>query len=181
MGSGGARNRSGPPADPRSARSDLRGLSFDKLPAGGYDGNVPDFPLPKMQRTKIVVVDKVREVHPDTTATISLRRREIRIWHEVWALPQAAAWATPRFQWLWTTIGEYCRLKALVEKAPDSNATLVAQLHRYRDQIGLSRAGMRELGWDISAEEPIADPPRRTATVDPESKPEARKRRLRAV
>ena len=181
MGSGGRRNRSGPPADPRSARSDQRGLSFNSLPAEGYDGKVPEFPLPTMHRTTVEVVEKAKKEVPDKKSTISLRRREIRIWRDVWELPQAAAWATPKFRWLWTTIAEYCRLKALVEKSPDSNATLVAQLHRYRDQIGLTRAGMRELGWDIS-DEVIEDPgPSRSPKRSSDGKKDGPQRRLRAV
>ena len=45
MARGGARNRSGPTADPNSGRSDRRGYSLTALPASGYDGPVPDWPL----------------------------------------------------------------------------------------------------------------------------------------
>lgn len=40
MPSGGARPRSGPPPDPRSGRSDARGISAELrvLPASGYTG-----------------------------------------------------------------------------------------------------------------------------------------------
>lgn len=153
---GGSRNRSGPVADLSSGRSDRRGLSFKQLPAEGWDGKVPEFPLPAMKRTKTAVEDGVKAQVPDTTATTSLRRREMQIWRDVWAMPQGAAWSSRRNQWLHPTIAEYCRLKALVERNPDSNAALVAQLHRYRDQVGLTQAGMRELGWDI-AEDELAD------------------------
>lgn len=165
MVSGGPRNRSGPPQDPKSGRSDRRGLVFKQLPSEGYAGVPPEFPLPKMLRTYVEVVDKVRTVKPDNSATMSLRRREMKIWREVWALPQGSAWSAPRYRWLWPSIAEYCRLKALVEKAPDANATLVAQLHRYRDQIGLTNAGMRELGWDIADDE-IADKRAEAATAE---------------
>ena len=46
MARGGARNRSGPQPDPNSARSDRRGIKLTSLPATGYDGQVPDWPLP---------------------------------------------------------------------------------------------------------------------------------------
>lgn len=156
MNHGGARSRSGPAVDPKSGRSDRRGLTFKQLPAEGWDGPVPDFPLPTMKRTGTVVENGVKVSVPDNTATVSLRRREMQIWRDVWSMPQGAAWASRRNQWLHSTIAEYCRLKALVERGPDSNAALVAQLHRYRDQIGLSQAGMREHGWDIAVDE-LAD------------------------
>ncbi len=180
MVSGGPRNRSGPATNPKSGRSDRRGLVFKQLPAEGYTGNPPEFPLPKMVRTYVEVIDKVRTVKPDNSATISLRRREMKIWREVWALPQGKAWSAPRYQWLWPSIAEYCRLKALVEKAPDANATLVAQLHRYRDQIGLTNAGMRELGWDIADDE-VADK-RAEAAAETKDKPTSSARdRLKAA
>lgn len=156
MARGGPRNRNGHAPDPKSGRSDRRGLTFKQLPAEGWEGPAPEFPLPTMKRTVTVVEDGVKVTRVDNTATMSLRRREMQLWREAWALPQGAAWSSRRNQWLHPTIAEYCRLKALVERGPDSNAALVAQLHRYRDQIGLTQAGMRELGWDIADDE-LAD------------------------
>ena len=46
MPRGGARNRSGPQANPQSLRSGQRGLVLSSLPNEGYDGDVPEFPLP---------------------------------------------------------------------------------------------------------------------------------------
>ena len=180
MVSGGPRSRSGPPVDPKSGRSDRRGLTFKQLPAEGYHGTVPELPLPKMIRHRVVVVDKTRTVEVDHTATISLRRREMKVWRDVWALPQGRAWSAPRYRWLWSSIGEYCRLKALVEKEPDANATLVAQLHRYRDQIGLTQAGMRELGWDITDDE-VADKRAEIATKEPDAPTPSARDRLKAA
>ena len=47
MGSGGRRNRSGPQKQENSGRSDRAGFSLTALPAEGYDGEVPAFPLPR--------------------------------------------------------------------------------------------------------------------------------------
>ena len=121
---GGSRNRSGPAPDPNSARSERRGLSFQALPNEGYRGVVPEFPIPVAEE------------------------RELQVWAEAWSTPQAAAWALE--PWRWTIIAEYCRLKATVEEDPSATAALIAQLHRYRDQIGLTPAGMRENGWAIA-------------------------------
>lgn len=127
MASGGARNRSGPGVDPNSGRSDSRGVKLRALPAEGFQGDVPPFPIPEGS---------------DLTAV-----RELGIWAEAWRTPQAAAWAVER--WRWPVVAEYCRLKALVELSPATTAALVGQLHRYRDQIGLTPAGLKENGWRI--------------------------------
>lgn len=139
---GGARNRSGPSPDPFSGRSEARGLSFQALPNEGFRGDVPEFPI------------------PDGSG------RELDVWAEVWRTPQAAAWAFE--SWRWPVIAEYCRLKAIVEADPAASAALVAQLHRYRDQIGLTPAGMRENGWQIAQAEivPESGPARRSSSRD---------------
>lgn len=133
MASGGARNRSGPTADPNSGRSDRRGLRFDALPSEGYRQDPPPFPL-------------------GTSVTDGVTgERELAIWAEAWRTPQACAWALQ--SWRWPVIGEYCRLKAVVEMSPAASAALVGQLHRYRDQIGLTPAGLKENGWAVAVDE----------------------------
>ncbi len=129
MSRGGARNRSGPQADPLSGRSESRGFSLTALPNEGFSGPVPDFPLPPLD-------------------VFEIGEREQDIWREAWGFPQAAAWSQE--SWRWPVIAEYCRLKATVEANPAANAALVAQLHRFRDQIGLTPAGLRENGWAIA-------------------------------
>lgn len=132
MPRGGARNRSGPAPDPASGRSDRRGFTLTALPSEGYKGATPKFPLPP-------------------AAEEFLRDREAQVWAEAWTTPQACAWSMQ--PWRWPVIGEYCRLKTVVEFAPAASAALVAQLHRYRDQLGLTPAGMRENGWAIAVDE----------------------------
>lgn len=175
MARGGARNRSGPQPDPNSGRSDRRGLKFGQLPAEGFAGDVPDFPIPQMDRF-IIEVDKdgKRFRVKNADASHELRSRELEIWAEAWAMPQASMWA--RESWRWPTVAEFCRLKAVVEMEPDANASLVAQLHRFRDQIGLTPAGLRENGWSIVSDELES----RRAPVA-EVKSAAPVRRLRAV
>ena len=147
MPSGGARNRSGPPPDPQAGRSERRGLVLTALPREGFTGVVPEFPLP------------------------AATGRELDVWAEAWRTPQAAAWADQ--PWRLPIIGEYVRLKVLCEKA-EPNASLIGQLHRYRDQLGLTPAGLRENGWAIAADEVAARRDRPTPTEPPS-------RRLRAA
>jgi hypothetical protein len=132
MPRGGARNRSGPGIDPNSARSDERGISLTTLPAEGFAGETPAFPLAPLES----------EVKTE---------REREVWLEAWTTPQAAAWATA--SWRWPIVAEYCRLKAMIELTPDVSASFVSQLHRYRDQLGLTPAGLKENGWRIAVDE----------------------------
>lgn len=149
MGSGGARNRSGPGVDPTSGRSDQRGIKLTALPASGYTGEIPEFPLP----VAVAYVfaedeDGRRRRTTDQEATDEQRSRELEVWCEAWRTPQAIAWE--RESWRWPIVAEYCRLKTIIERDPGANATLVGQLHRFRDQIGLTPAGMKENGWAIA-------------------------------
>jgi len=123
MASGGARNRSGPQPDPNSINSANKGLSFIALPAKGYDGEPPAFPL------------------PDATP------RELEVWREAWRTPQAAAWAME--SWRWRTVSLWVRLTVRCED-PEAGAALLTNLHRFSDQIGMTPAGMRENAWQIS-------------------------------
>jgi len=146
MAKGGARNRSGPQADPNSERSERRGFALTALPAEGFNADPPEFPLPD----------------PGS--------REVAIWRDAWTTPQACAWSLE--PWRWQTVAEYARFKAQCEAEP--NASLIAQLHRYRDQIGLTPAGLQENGWAIAQDE--VGPKR--AARSAEAKPA---RRLRSV
>ena len=130
MASGGARARSGPPPDPNSGRSDRRGLSMEVLPAAGFDGVVPEFPMP------------------------GATGREMELWESLWRTPQASAWAVQ--SWRWQEIGQFVRLSVRLED-PEAPAGLYAQYRGIRTELGLSPAGLRENGWQIAAvDEPSA-------------------------
>ena len=167
MPSGGARARSGPQPDPNSARSEKRGAAKQAagvtLPANGYDGAVPKFPLPAMER----------ESEPVTT---SLRRREMAIWREIWNTPQAHQWA--KEPWRWGTIAQFARMSAVVERNPDSNAALLSRLREWRNEIGLSPDGLRMNGWTIVVDQ-LSE--RRDDTPDDAADAEPAPRRLAAA
>lgn len=126
MARGGARNRSGPKPDEKSGRSDRRGVVFTALPAEGYDGAPPEFPLPD--------------------AAI----RELDVWAEAWATPQAAAWSVQ--SWRWRAVAMWVRWSVRME-AEDASAALGNVVIRYADQIGLTPAGMKENGWKIAEDD----------------------------
>lgn len=141
MTSGGARNRSGPQPDPNSGRSDRRELSLTALPPEGYDGPIPEFPLPG---------------HND---------RELEVWRQAWRSPQAAAWALPSEAWRQRTVALWVRTTVRCED-PDAGAALLGQLHRFSDQIGMTTAGLAEMGWKI-AEHEASEPAKKTTTSKP--------------
>lgn len=175
MPKGGARNRSGPPADPTSGRSEARGYTLTALPSEGYAGTVPDFPLPRITRFNDFYEDGKKRRESDGGETEAFRERELDVWAEQWRTPQACAWSLE--SWRWPTIAEFCRLKTVVELEPDANASLVAQLHRFRDQIGLTPAGLKENGWAIARDEVG----KKAAEKSADDKPATRPRRLRSV
>lgn len=163
MASGGARNRSGPQADPTSGRSDRRGYTLAALPSEGFTGVVPEFPLQPIVLFTEYFVDKVKVKERDDEETESFRSREADIWAEAWTTPQACAWSME--SWRWPIVGEYCRLKTVIEFDPSASAALVGQLHRYRDQLGLTPAGLKDNGWAISVDEVAGKRDEKTAEV----------------
>lgn len=175
MARGGARNRSGPQADPSSGRSDRRGVTFSALPAQGYDGDVPAFPLPK----RIVWLEyfedkkKVREL--DEGATDSVEARELELWEWAWRTPQAAAWAQPSEAWRLHTVAMWVRTYVLCESS-EATAADKGSLHRFADQIGMTPAGLKENGWAVAVDEVGAKSATKTT-----AKKASPARRLRAV
>lgn len=151
MTRGGSRNRSGPQPDPQSGRSERRAYKLTALPNEGYRGPVPDFSLEPIQLFTEYMVDGDKRREFDEGATDLFREREAAVWAEAWRSPQACAWSME--PWRWPVVAEFCRLKTVVEFSPRGNASLVAQLHRYRDQLGLTPAGLRENGWEIAPDE----------------------------
>lgn len=121
MTSGGARAHSGPAKDPNSLRSGA--LSWLTLPAAGFDGDIPDFPLP-------TPLD-----------------RELELWGLLWRTPQAYAWAASQMT---LQVAVYTRRFVESEKSdsPTNLATLVRQLS---DDLGLTFAGMSRNLWRMGA------------------------------
>ncbi len=139
MSSGGSRNRSGPQAQEGSGRSERRGYSLTALPAEGYDGPVPDFPLP-------------RRFAEDTELSEPIHQRELDVWAWLWTTPQACAWSMPSERWRLYTIALYVRTFVICEGA-DAKAADKASLHRFADQIGMTTAGLAEMGWKVAVDE----------------------------
>ena len=149
MARGGARNRSGPQADPNSGRSERRGIKLTALPSDGYDGDVPDWPLPG-RAVYYFDAEKVR--HIDGPATEAVADRELELWAWAWSTPQAWAWSQPSESWRVMTVAMWVRTFVLCESS-EATAADKGSLHRFADQIGMTPAGLRENGWAIATDE----------------------------
>lgn len=177
MARGGARNRSGPAADPLSGRSDRRGLSLERLPAEGYGGPVPVWPLPRRDVWVTFVVDGQRVRELDEDASQDAAARELELWEWAWGTPQAYAWALPSESWRLMTIAMWVRTYVLCEGS-EATAADKGSLHRFADQIGLTPAGLKENGWRVAADEVAEKAAEREDAAPAGSAPV---RRMRAV
>jgi hypothetical protein len=175
MARGGARNRSGPAPDPTSGRSDARGYSLQALPAEGYDGPIPDFPLPCREVRYTVFEDKrpVRVFDEEATDAVAVREQEL--WEWAWRTPQACAWAMPSERWRLHAIGMWVRTAVICEGS-DATAADKNSLHRFADQIGMTTAGLAEMGWKVAVDE-LAE----KAAAVPAEPAAPRARRLRSA
>lgn len=137
-----------------SGRSDRRSYTLTALPSEGYQLEAPMFPLQPivlfLEYFDGTGKDRTKIKERDDGETESFREREADVWAEAWTTPQACAWSME--SWRWPVVGEYCRLKTIVEFDPSASAALVGQLHRYRDQLGLTPAGLKDNGWAIAAD-----------------------------
>ena len=156
MARGGARNRSGPQADPNSGRSDRRGYKLTALPAEGYSGPVPEWPI---------------EPAPSEV--------EQAVWDKAWRTPQACAWSMPSESWRIPTVARWVRLSVRCD-APDAGAAHLGQLHRFADQIGMTTAGLAEMGWKVTVDElsERRDEPATPPTVEDDEMTARRKRAI---
>lgn len=175
MARGGARNRSGPAADPNSGRSEARGYKLTALPAEGFDGEVPEFPLPKRVVYRWETEDKRRFQVRDDEATSQVAERELELWEWAWSTPQACAWSMPSERWRHYTVAMWVRTAVICESS-EATAADKGSLHRFADQVGLTTAGLREMGWKVAVDELAA---KRGPVESAPAAAEARPRRLR--
>lgn len=154
MSRGGARNRSGPQPVEGSRNSDRKGLVLTALPPTGFDGEAPNYPLPRRSVFRWEFEDKRKFQVFDAEATADLVEREAELWAWAWSTPQACAWSLE--SWRWPIVAMWVRTFVICESS-DATAADKGALHRFADQIGLTPAGLKENGWKI-AEPPPAEP-----------------------
>ena len=150
MASGGARARSGPAPDPNALRRDRKDdAAWVTLPAEGFQGDIPDFPLPKILVYDIYWEDKQRVKEFDPVATEARWEAEVALWETLWRKPQAFMWDRLGLQF---EVAAYVR--AFIEStAEDSNSGLKTAALRMSAEIGLSLPGMHQQRWKFSTDE----------------------------
>jgi hypothetical protein len=121
MTSGGARARSGPAPDRNAIRNGRSGADWIRLPASGRKGEPPAFVLPRPTK------------------------RELVVWTELWATPQALMWEAAGQE---REVANFVRTQVEAEKrgAPSSLRTLVL---RMEEHLGLSQPGLARNRWVI--------------------------------
>ena len=149
----GGHARSGPPKKEGSARADAAGYSLAALPAEGYQGKVPEWPI-----------------EPKATAA------ERRYWERAWRTPQACIWSRQEFAWLVPDVARWVRLTVRCDD-PDAAATLLARLPSAADAIGMTAAGLARFGAKIVSDEVAQKRGEKARSEESEPKQERRLRK----
>jgi len=150
MPSGGARSRSGPPPDPNALRRDRKtDAEWTTLPAEGYTGDLPEFPLPANPIYDIYWVEKQRIKELDVEATAAFHERELALWDTLWRKPQAVMWNRLHLQY---EVASYVRAY-LESNLPDAVSGMKTAALRMAAELGLSLPGMHSLRWKIADDE----------------------------
>jgi len=143
-----------------------------KLPAEGFDGDVPAYPLSKVPVYDVYFAEKQRVQELDEGATDERWDAELALWEDLWRKPQAHMWAALGLKY---QVAAYTR--AYIEATgPDSNAGLKTAALRMEAELGLSTVGMGQLRWKISTDE-VAE---RREEAEPPARKSARER-LKAI
>lgn len=107
------------------------------LPAGGYQGDLPQWPL--------------------TRAT----KAETEAWASLWRLPQADAWARMN---LARTVARYVRALIPAEKS-GAPAFKLSEVRQLEDRLGLTPMAMLRLRWEVALVEAVEEEPEDDAPV----------------
>lgn len=120
----------GPAPDPNAGRRarPQDQATWTYLPPEGRQGEAPTFPFPR------------------ATA------RELKVWRELWVLPQAVAWEAGHME---QTVGAYVRILVKAEGPKGRSNDWLAVL-RYQKELGLMEMGLRANRWIIGTKEQTA-------------------------
>lgn len=122
----GGHARSGPVKQEGSARAEAAGFKLTELPAEGFAGDVPEWPLAPA---------------PSDV--------ELEYWERAWRTPQACIWSKQEFSYLVPAVARWVRLAVRCDD-PEASAALLARLPSFADEIGMSTAGLARLGAKIA-------------------------------
>ncbi|GAB3166653.1 hypothetical protein GCM10027059_25940 [Myceligenerans halotolerans] len=142
MPRGGARVNSGPPPDPNALRRDRKDdkAGWISLPSEGRQKPAPEWPLPP-----VTVFGDSDEAE---TRRMELGERELQLWAEMWAKPQAVMWERLRCA---DRVALYVRLQVLGERTGEKQKLSEARM--IGDRLGLDPASMLRLRWKVVTDE----------------------------
>ncbi len=124
-----------PKNDPaRSRGRNTRPNGVVVLPAAGYQGPIPPWPLGDL---------------PDSDDSFEIGARERELWSDLWRSPQAAVWADTNAA---GAVGRYVRLRVASERKP-SDASIANAVGAQEDRIGLNPKSMRLMLWMVDPDE----------------------------
>jgi len=162
-----------PPKPAGTARRRNATLPTTLLPARGWQGEVPAWPIiddislevkramlkakgealqDEIEETDSMKTRKRLEREMETaTSTVALldrqievqRELEVDLWKDLWRTPQAKMWAD--FPWN-RDVAQYVRWKVLAEMG---NLEAAKESRRWSDRLGLNPAAMLRLRWEI--------------------------------
>jgi hypothetical protein len=113
---------------------------------------VPEWPLPPRVVYYTAYEDKRPVRLRDDGATEQVAERELELWSWAWRTPQACAWSMPSERWRSYTVALWVRTAVICESS-EATAADKNSLHRFADQIGLTTAGLAEMGWKVAPDE----------------------------
>lgn len=123
--------------------------SFDELPAEGYKGDIPDWPLAEATEY------------------------ELFRWEKMWRKPQAAQWIRMGIE---EVIARYVRIAILAESTDKETSVAMSNIkgeaRQLEQGLGLGAKALQNLSWKIVADEveeqrETPSPRRRLRAVDP--------------
>lgn len=127
----------GPPPKRNARRRNAR-PEWRTLPPAGYDGDVPEFPLPD----------------PAVEA--------LALWLDLWRTPQAVAWGALG----WTRVVARYTLLLLEAEKPDTVVALLSEVRQLEDRLGLTPMAMKRLQWEVGEAQVEAEEATGVANLD---------------
>lgn len=141
MPKGGARTRSGPPADPSATRRHGSGGEWETISGDGQAAEVPDWPLTQASS------------------------RELQLWRELWGRPQSVLWERNNQA---LEVALLCRRLSEAEE-PGASVALGTLVRQMMDSLLLTIPSMRAARVrisDVAAAAPVARPATRASAKE---------------
>lgn len=151
---GGARSRSGPAPDPMALRRNRDGDDWVTLPWDGRAGDPPSWPF------------------ADQTA------REMKLWSDLWKLPQATEWE--KIPGVALDVALHTRKWAEAEK-PGASTELAKLVRMQREDLGLSQSGLARMRWKIGRRPDPDEKPSKKAPAKKQAPRKSARGRLHVV